>query len=63
MSCKDAGKGEINCEDNGGAERKLRTRNFDDRKCLACPIFFGRAESHYFASCLEGIALGAMMAL
>jgi hypothetical protein len=26
-------------------------------------FFFGRAESHYFASCLEGIALGAMMAL
>ena len=29
MSCKDTGKGEINCEDNGGAEeRKLKDAEF-----------------------------------
>lgn len=45
MSCKDTGKGEINCEGNGGAERKLKTRNFDDRKCLACLEFFAELKA------------------
>ena len=60
MSCKDTGKGEINCEDNGGAEeRKLKTRNFDDRKCLACLDFFAEAEKPLFCKLLRRCCFGS----